>query len=162
VEVKIGMLWVAAGVLIGLQTTAFSARATREIRVGDRGDLTWLPPADMLNLASLVVTAVGVFVLPVLRIGSSALPREALGLGVVLAVGYPFGLAGHYDMYNRHTGRSNVLLHQAGAVGGLHRGGDRIGIRPRGDHSLVGTATEPSDPGATGSRPGTAHRLPMS
>jgi hypothetical protein len=42
--VDIGSLWAAAGVLAGLQITAFTLRINREIAVGREGDLTWLPP----------------------------------------------------------------------------------------------------------------------
>jgi hypothetical protein len=47
-----------------------------------------------------------VFIAPVLGIGGAAVPRKAFGLGVLLLAGYPFALAGHYDMFNRHTSRS--------------------------------------------------------
>jgi len=37
----------------------------------------------MLNLVSFVVVAGGVFVLPLLGVSNDALPRDALGLGVL-------------------------------------------------------------------------------
>lgn len=98
-------LWTAAGVLSGLQLTGFSLRVNREIAAGE-DDLTWLPLADTLNLASLAVTMLGVFVAPILGISGAALALKAFGLSVLLLVGYPFALAGHYDMFNRRTRRS--------------------------------------------------------
>jgi hypothetical protein len=104
--VDLGTLWTAGGVLAGLQITAFTLRITREIAVGREGDITWLPLADVLNLLSLLVTMLGVFVAPIVDIGGVALPMKAFGASVILLVGYPFALAGHYDMYNFRTTRT--------------------------------------------------------
>jgi len=104
--VDLGALWTAGGVLAGLQITAFTLRITREIAVGREGDITWLPLADALNLLSLLVTMLGVFIAPVLDIGGVALPAKAFGASVLLLTGYPFALAGHYDMYNFRTSRT--------------------------------------------------------
>ncbi|KOG82234.1 hypothetical protein ADK78_03155 [Kitasatospora aureofaciens] len=90
----------------GFQVTGFALRINREIDVSGKGDITWLPPADILNLLSIVITMLGVFIAPVLDIGSSTLPVKAFGLAVLLLAGYPFALAGHYDMFNSRTHRS--------------------------------------------------------
>jgi hypothetical protein len=103
VTIDLGSLWAAAGVLLGLQLAAFTLRVSREIAVGGTGDSTWLPLADGVNVVSLVVTSFGVFVAPVLHLGGSGLPTMAFGLGVLLLAGYPFALAGHYDMFNPNT-----------------------------------------------------------
>jgi hypothetical protein len=34
-------IWIAAGVLLGFQVTAFAARINREVAVGERTDITW-------------------------------------------------------------------------------------------------------------------------
>lgn len=102
----LGSLWTAAGVVSGLQVTGFALRINREIEVSGKGDITWLPPADILNLLSIAVTMLGVFITPVLDIGSAAVPVKAFGLSVLLLAGYPFALAGHYDMFNPRTHRS--------------------------------------------------------
>ena len=59
------------------------------------------PTSDILNLISLVVLVGGVFVLPVLGFDDKRLLTYAFGLGMLLFVGYPFGLAGHYELYNK-------------------------------------------------------------
>src|SRR5262245_3581359 len=105
-DVGLAAIWSAAGVLAGLQITAFTLRINREIAVSKDDDLTWLPIADVLNLLSLLVIAVAVFVAPVLGFGGEEFAKKAFGLAVLLLVGYAFALAGHYDMYNRHTSRS--------------------------------------------------------
>jgi hypothetical protein len=104
--IDLGSLWTAAGVLAGLQITAFTLRVNREIAVGAKGGTTWLPLADVVNLFSLVVTMFGVFIAPVLAIGGTAVPAKAFGLAVLLLAGYPFALAGHYDLFNPRTSRT--------------------------------------------------------
>ena len=105
-SVDLGTLWTAGGVLAGLQINAFTLRINREIAVGREGDITWLPLADALNLLSLLVTMLGVFIAPILNIGGAALPKKAFGMSVLLLIGYPFALVGHYDMYNPRTTRT--------------------------------------------------------
>jgi hypothetical protein len=94
-----GNIWTAAGVLLGFQLTAFTWRLNRELEMGDRGERVWVPLADMLNLAAFVVVVGGVYVLPVLGVSDRALPRDALGLGVVMLAFYPFALLGHYELF---------------------------------------------------------------
>ena len=105
-NIELADIWTAAGVLIGFQVTSFVWRISREVEVGKQGDLTWLPPADILNLISMAVAMVGVFVLPILGLADLSFIRFSFGLAVLLFVGYPFALAGHYDMYNNKTPRS--------------------------------------------------------
>jgi hypothetical protein len=104
-ELTYGEILAAAGVLLGFQITSFTWRISREVEVG-KSDLTWLPIADILNLASMLVVAVGVFVLPILNVANLRFMGLALGLALLLFIGYPFALAGHYDMYNRKSVRS--------------------------------------------------------
>src|SRR3712207_4958770 len=95
----------AAGVLLGFQVASFTWRVNREVDVGE-DDVTWLPVADMLNVASMLVVAIGIFVLPILTVANLEFVRLAFGLALVLFMGYPFTLAGHYDMYNIHEPRT--------------------------------------------------------
>lgn len=104
-ELTNGEILAAAGVLLGFQITSFTWRISREVEVG-KSDLTWLPIADLLNLAAMLVVAIGVFVLPILNVANSEFMKLALGLALLLFIGYPFALAGHYEMYNRKTRRS--------------------------------------------------------
>jgi hypothetical protein len=103
---QISDIWTAAGVLLGFQVTSFAWRFTREAEVGETGDLTWLPLADILNLASMTVLMAGVFVLPILGLVNFDFGIHSFGLALLLFAGHPFALAGHYDMYNRKTPRS--------------------------------------------------------
>jgi hypothetical protein len=52
--------------------------------------------------------APGVFIAPILGLGGMAVPTKAFGLSVLLLAGYPFALAGHYDMFNPRTSRTMV------------------------------------------------------
>jgi hypothetical protein len=109
-NIELADIWTAAGVLIGFQITSFVWRISREVEVGKKGDLTWLPPADILNLISMAVAMVGVFVLPILGLAEMSFIRFSFGLAILLFVGYPFALAGHYDMYNNKTERSMLYF----------------------------------------------------
>ncbi|HUW14430.1 MAG TPA: hypothetical protein VM537_32200 [Anaerolineae bacterium] len=100
-DIGISDVWRGAAFVIAIQMAAFAWRVSREVAVADRGDVTWLPPADIMNLVAIVVAFLGVFVLPVLGIGSSTVAALALGLSIVLFVGYPFAIAGHYDLFER-------------------------------------------------------------
>ena len=99
-------IWTAAGVLLGFQVSAFSWRIQQEAHVADRGDISWIPPADYMNLTAMVVTVLGVFVLPVVGLVSDKFAQMMFGLGAILFVGHSFALAAHYELFNRNTTRS--------------------------------------------------------
>ena len=99
-------IWTAAGVLLGFQVTSFAWRVSREVQAGEKDDLTWLPPADLLNLLSMTVIVIGVFVGPILFCADMKFVQSSFGLALLLFVGYPFALTGHYDMFNNKTKRS--------------------------------------------------------
>jgi hypothetical protein len=90
-------LWRAAAVLIGFQFTAFGWRLQREMSMARDGQTIWLPPAEYLNLTSLLCTA-SVFVLPIFRLATIDRVQHLFGLAIVLLAGYPFALAGHYGI----------------------------------------------------------------
>jgi hypothetical protein len=77
-----------------------------------RDSVRALAPADKLIVAALLVTVLGVYVLPEVEIGLSAfdIARVALGFAILLSVGYPFALAGHYEWYVPRSWRSNRPL----------------------------------------------------
>jgi ABC-type Na+ efflux pump permease subunit len=103
-------IWIAAGVLLGFQVASFTARINRETAVGEQRDITWLPPSDVLNLASMVTLIVGIFILPVFGFDDRRFMTYAFGLAMLLFMGYAFGLAGHYDMYNNKSKRSYLYF----------------------------------------------------
>ena len=97
-------VWTAAAVLMGFQLTGFAWRLAREMEVDQAGGVNWVPPADYLNLASLVATAFGVFVLPITGLISPDVAECVFGFAVVLFAGYPFALLAHYSLlFNRGT-----------------------------------------------------------
>lgn len=98
----------AAGVLLGFQITAFTWRISREVKVSESPspDLTWLPVADMFNLASMLTTVFAVFLLPIFNLISINSIKHAFGLALLFFIGFPFTLAGHYELYNWNTPRS--------------------------------------------------------
>jgi hypothetical protein len=108
-DIKIEHIWTASGFLIALQIGAFTWRINREIKISEKKDINWLPWADIINLLSLLTAFLGVFVLPLLGLESSKIPRIALGLSIILFAGYPFALAGHYELFTK-GGRSMVYF----------------------------------------------------
>lgn len=109
-DIQANEIWIAAGVLLGFQVTAFGIRINREITAGDRRGTTWIPPSDLLSLSSMVVLIVGIFILPVFDMADPGLMTYSFGLAMLLFMGYPCALAGHYDMYNNKTGRSGLYF----------------------------------------------------
>lgn len=99
-SLELVQLWTVAGVLIGFQISSFGWRISREADV-DEAVSTWLPPADIINLFSMMITALGVFILPILGLIGTELSQLAFGFAMLLFVSYPFALAGHYDMFNK-------------------------------------------------------------
>src|SRR5256885_2339925 len=106
-------LWTAAGVLLGFQFTAFAWRLSEEEKVRAKKSIPWIPPADFLNLAAMVINVAGVFLLPILRLLGSRQATVLLGLAALLFVGHPFAIAGHYQMYDRQDRpRQGYFPHQ--------------------------------------------------
>ena len=105
-------IWTAAGVILGFQAAAFLWRIANEVaysRETKNRDVTWLPPADLMNLVAMAVMVLGVFLGPLLP-GATAAPQKWFGLALILFVGHCFALAGHYDLYNRKTSRSMLYF----------------------------------------------------
>lgn len=105
-EFQIAQIWTAAGVMLGFQVSAFAWRIQQESQVADNGQISWIPPADYLNLAAMLVTVLGVFVAPVIGIATSDTAKMAFGLGAILFAGHSFALAAHYELFNHKTTRS--------------------------------------------------------
>lgn len=56
--------------------------------------------------SSLAVIVVGVFVTPILGFTNLNFIKCLFGLAMLLFGGYPFALAGHYELYNNKKSRS--------------------------------------------------------
>jgi hypothetical protein len=95
-----------AGVLLGFQITLFYWRLEREVSVGDKGQITWLAPADYLGILGTMVLLAGAFLIPLSGFAGVRFAGSALGLGAVLFVGHFLGLCGHYDVFDPSSPRS--------------------------------------------------------
>jgi len=95
-------LWSAAGVIAGFQIASFSWRIGREVAMAKEGERVWFPHADTLNLASLMVTLLGVYVGGALGVLSLEQSTRAFGWSVLLLACWPFALLGHYDLLGRN------------------------------------------------------------
>ena len=117
----VGELWAAAGVVSGFQIGAFTWRINRELEMAHRGERVWVPVADWLNVAALVVTLLGVYAagaLGLLPVQDSAL---MFGWSVLLLACWPFAMLGHYDLLGRNprtTNRPPITGQEAGVVVG--------------------------------------------
>lgn len=97
-EFDIRELWTAGGILLGFQLTAFHFRLARELKFRDEGDITWLPWADLFSLISMLIMVLCIFLFPILGIGLD-IAVNAFGVSLILFAGYPFALAGHYELF---------------------------------------------------------------
>jgi hypothetical protein len=100
-DIKIEHIWTASAFLIVLQIGAFTWRINREIKIGEKGGINWMPWADIINLLAVVIALLGVFILPLSGLKSFNIPKIALGLSIILFTGYPFVLAGHYELFTK-------------------------------------------------------------
>jgi len=89
-------------VLLGFQLISFSWRISEEERVRSKGSIPWIPPADYLNLISILILTFGVFILPLLVIISISYLKMLFGLSLIMFVGSIFAIAGHYEMYKKN------------------------------------------------------------
>ncbi len=102
--------------LLALQFVAFGWRLNREITVGDKGNKTWLPLPDYLNLMSFVTVVFCCVVIPLAsgsfgRTPSVTLNRvanTALNVGYALIAFHPISEAAHYRFFSK-GGRSIYL-----------------------------------------------------
>jgi hypothetical protein len=60
---------------------------SREISVSESGGINWLPPADIMNLVSMLSAIAGVFVLPLFGVGGANVRRLAFTFSVTLFAG---------------------------------------------------------------------------
>ena len=105
-ELELSQIWTAAGILLGFQVSSFSWRIAQELQVADRGNISWIPPADYLNFSAMLVAVFGVFVAPVLEVATLETAQMWFGLSAILFVGHTFSLAAHYELFNHKTKRS--------------------------------------------------------
>lgn len=97
-ELNIYELWRSVGVLVGFQITVLGWRITREQKVARDGKQIWFPVADYFNLASILLSMISVFVLPI--VGQWPRLRMALLLlSLLLFTAFPFVLVGHYEIF---------------------------------------------------------------
>jgi len=103
--IELTSIWTPAGLILGFQVSSFAWRLSEEAKVGDKGDIPWLVPADYVNMAGMLVLVLGVFLLPMVNLASVEAARVLCGLGVLLFVGHSFAMAGHYQLFNRRNKR---------------------------------------------------------
>ena len=116
--VELGQLWEAASVLLALQATSFGWRINRESAASEKGEPTWLPVADIINLLAMCISVSCVFLAPILGFWSTGGAMRSFGVVLILTVGHAASLAAHYELFNVGK-RSNTYfpLQEKFAVG---------------------------------------------
>lgn len=100
---EITTFWQVAGVLLGFQVTAFTFRLNRELQFEDRRE-RWFPLADCLNLLSMLITVLFVFLIPIVNRTNFDIDNCYIGFGIamILFVFYPIALVFHYDLHKKN------------------------------------------------------------
>ena len=99
-NIEIGQLWEAASVLLALQAASLGWRINRELSASEKGEPTWLPVADIINLLAMAVSVSCVFLAPVFGIWSATGAVRSFGIVLILTVGHAISLAAHYELFN--------------------------------------------------------------
>jgi cytochrome b561 len=100
VEIQMAQVWESASVVLALQAMTIGWRINRESQLSEKGEPTWMPVADIVNLIAILLSVLGVFVAPVLGLASGRFTARVFGLVLILTVGHVFALAGHYELFN--------------------------------------------------------------
>jgi hypothetical protein len=99
-------IWESAALVLGFQAAGYAWRMAEESRVSRTGDVTWLPVADMLNLASIAVSIVGVYVLPTTGYRVLIATDSWFALSLLLFLGHLISVAAHYELFDIRHPRS--------------------------------------------------------
>lgn len=91
--------------LIALQFVAFGWRINREVVMEGKGERTWLPASDWLNIASLIAVSLCCVLRPIYTQEFGRLSKSVLAVGYVLIALHPVSQAAHYRLFSR-KGRS--------------------------------------------------------
>lgn len=118
VDIQTAQLWEAASILLALQATSFGWRINRESAASEKGEPTWLPVADIVNLFAMCVSVSCVFLAPILGIWSIDGAVRSFGLVLILTVGHAVSLAAHYELFKVGKRSNNYFpLQEKFAVG---------------------------------------------
>ncbi|MBL7809285.1 MAG: hypothetical protein JNN28_15805 [Saprospiraceae bacterium] len=94
-----------AGILIGFQITIFTFRMTRELTL--KRKKRWFPLPDFINLLSVLITVIFVFLYPLKNMETFDLKtcQKLFGFAILLFIIYPFALIGHYEFFTKSSKR---------------------------------------------------------
>jgi hypothetical protein len=99
-------IWEPAALILGFQAASFWWRMGEESRVSHSGDITWLPVADAINVLSIGMSILGVFVFPVSGYRVLLRPQHWFGLSLLLLLGHMVALPAHYELFDMKRPRS--------------------------------------------------------
>jgi hypothetical protein len=84
--------------LIALQFAAFGWRINREITVGDKGEKTWLPVTDIVNICCMLLTLTFCILTPLVVGRFTPLSVAMLGFSFTLIFSHPINMLAHYEL----------------------------------------------------------------
>ena len=86
--------------LIALQFVAFGWRINREVVMEGKGERTWLPASDWLNIASLIAVSLCCVLRPIYTQEFGRLSKTVLAVGYVPIALHPVSQAAHYRLFS--------------------------------------------------------------
>jgi hypothetical protein len=98
-DLDLYQLWRSVGVLVGFQITVLGWRILREQKMSEaQGNKIWFPVADYMNIFSIAISMVSVFIVPMVG-QTPRLRMWMLGMSLMLFTAFPFALVGHYEIF---------------------------------------------------------------
>jgi hypothetical protein len=86
--------------LIALQFVAFGWRINREVVMEGKGERTWLPASDWLNIVSLIAVTWCCMLRPLYTQDFGRLSKSVLAVSYVLIALHPVSQAAHYRLFS--------------------------------------------------------------
>jgi hypothetical protein len=86
--------------LIALQFVAFGWRINREVVMEGKGERTWLPASDWLNILSLAAVSLFCVLWPISTQDFGRVCRSVLAIGYVLIAMHPVSQAADYRLFS--------------------------------------------------------------
>src|SRR2546427_5777349 len=99
------LLWTVASVILGFQITAFIFRLQRETSL--RWETRHFPACEYLNLVSIGLSVIGVFVMPLVWGIRVSTVKGMFAAAMSLFVFYPLAVAAHYKILFRRKAAGN-------------------------------------------------------
>ena len=95
-----GTLSTIASIISAFGAAMLFFRIQRELAMGEKGEIIWLPVADWLIVAATLISLL--FVIVPLVLDAKRLPAAAAGSAAILVAGYVLAILAHYRILFTH------------------------------------------------------------